>query len=73
MMTPEEQDAIADAIRDGRYYWCRARLLAALAQAEKQGVLKIVIDELIDAGASDGGTEDVHEKVRDALYRSGWL
>ncbi len=71
-MTPhpidaKEHEAVVDAIVQGRVTWCRARLLHALAGEAKQGVLREVLDELVDDGSR------ISDAVADALRQGGWL
>lgn len=61
------QEAVTDSIVTGKFRWCRARLLHALARADEQGVLGEVLDELLE-----GEDAAVAERVRARLRERGW-
>lgn len=64
----DQDAAFAEMLVNPAARWCRARLLHALANAAKQGVLDEVIDELLDDDESA-----VKERLYDALARTGWI
>lgn len=65
---PDQDTAFIAMLVNPSTKWCRARLLHALANAAKQGVLDEVIDELLDDDESA-----VKERLHDALALTGWI
>ena len=60
-------EAATAAITGGQVLWCRAKLLHALADAARQGVLAEVLGELLPE------EDSLPERVVRALGESGWL
>lgn len=66
LMDPsDKQDFVTDEIAMGNYRWCRARLFQALKHADEQGVLKEVLQEVVEESRVD----DVHVQFIAALER----
>lgn len=66
-------EAFAEALRLRTVNWCRARLLHAFAGAAEQGVLREVLDELLDEGSGPEDGFEVHERIVRSLKATGWL
>jgi hypothetical protein len=62
----DANESAAALLHAGKFNWCRARLLAALASASQQGVLDEVLAEL---APDDEGLAD---RLRTALTSNGW-
>lgn len=65
--TCDGNETASSAVVRGDVNWCRAKLLHVLAQANHQGVLAEVIDELLD----DAG--ETSAKMTEALRQTGWV
>ena len=70
MATVKDDDNFARLVTDPTTKWCRARLLHAMANAARQGVLDEVVGELV---ALDSESEEVLERLLEGLVDTGWL
>lgn len=67
------QNETTEALKS--YRWCRARLLAAMGMAHKQGVLLEVLEEMFDQADDNGMSADpsVIPSLIDYLVKNGWV
>lgn len=63
------QERTTSLLRRHAYRWCRARLLTALGSAESQGVLREVLEELLDGHP---GSSEAIDAIAAALNARGW-
>jgi hypothetical protein len=79
-LTPEQVEVAVEAMREGTFPWCRARLMHALAGAALDGILREVLDELLERDEIqlewliDGDpASKVNGWLIDSLREAGWF